>query len=198
MVSRLSSLQKTHLWELVLSLIICSFIAGPIALAKKYLEDDDLFFVFNSDVSCTYPLQKLVDFHRSHGKEGTIVVGYALSFLLQVTEVTDPSKYGVVVADETVHEDCCYEDQGLIERFVEKPKEYVGNHINAGIYIFKSSMIRRIPVDSSMDDSFQNKPTSIEREIFPKMAEDKELYDMVLDDFWMDIGQPKVSCLFVI
>ena len=28
-----------------------------------------------SDVSCTYPLQKLVDFHRKHGKEGTIVVG---------------------------------------------------------------------------------------------------------------------------
>ena len=23
------------------------------------------------------------------------------------------------------------------------------------------------------------------------MAEDKELYRMVLDDFWMDIGQPK-------
>lgn len=49
-------------------------IAGPIALAKKYLEDDDLFFVFNSDVSCTYPLQELIEFHRSHGKEGTIVV----------------------------------------------------------------------------------------------------------------------------
>ena len=67
-------------------------LAGPIALAKKYLEDDDLFFVFNSDVSCAYPLQELIDFHRSHGKEGMIVV----------TEVTDPSKYGVVVADETV------------------------------------------------------------------------------------------------
>lgn len=54
-------------------------------------------------------------------------------------------------------------------------------------------MIKRIPVASSLNDSFQNKPTSIEREIFPKMAEDKELYNMVLDDFWMDIGQPKVG-----
>ena len=44
----------------------------------------------------------------------------------------------------------------------------------------------------SFDPNPQNKPTSIEREIFPVMAEDKELYRMVLKDFWMDIGQPKV------
>jgi mannose-1-phosphate guanylyltransferase len=35
------------------------------------------------------------------------------------------------------------------------------------------------------------KPTSIERETFPAMAKDKELYAMDLEDFWMDIGQPK-------
>jgi mannose-1-phosphate guanylyltransferase len=35
------------------------------------------------------------------------------------------------------------------------------------------------------------KPTSIEREIFPAMSKDKELYSMDLEDFWMDIGQPK-------
>lgn len=38
----------------------------------------------------------------------------------------------------------------MIERFVEKPKEYVGNHINAGIYIFNTSMIKRIPVVGSI------------------------------------------------
>ena len=87
--------------------------------------------------------------------------------------------------------------QGMIDRFVEKPKEYVGNHINAGIYIFNTSMIKRIPVSISFSNvcslfvTFQNKPTSIEREIFPVMAADKQLYNMVLEDFWMDIGQPK-------
>ena len=39
--------------------------------------------------------------------------------------------------------------------------------------------------------SLQAKPTSIEREIFPKMAKEGELYAMTLDGFWMDIGQPK-------
>ena len=37
----------------------------------------------------------------------------------------------------------------------------------------------------------QMKPTSIEREIFPVMATENQLYNMVLPGYWMDIGQPK-------
>lgn len=78
--------------------------AGPIRLAKeKILADNEsgLLFVFNSDVICEFPLEKLIAFHKGHGKEGTILV----------TEVEDPTKYGVVVAKEN----------GQIEQFVEKP-----------------------------------------------------------------------------
>lgn len=78
--------------------------AGPIKLAEAILRENNesgLFFVFNSDVICEYPLQQLVEFHRSHGKQGTIVV----------TKVEDPTRYGVVVAREN----------GQIDRFVEKP-----------------------------------------------------------------------------
>lgn len=138
--------------------------AGPIRLAKEHILRDNesgLFFVFNSDVICEYPLDKLITFHKNHGKEGTIIV----------TEVQDPSKYGVVVAQE----------DGLIERFVEKPTVFVSNKINAGLYLFNTSMIDRIPL----------KPTSIEREIFPVMAGENNLYQMSLPGYWMDIGQPK-------
>jgi len=65
--------------------------AGPIRLAEKIIREQNvtgLFFVFNSDVICEYPLDKLVEFHKNHGKQGTIVV----------TRVEDPSKYGVVIA----------------------------------------------------------------------------------------------------
>lgn len=51
--------------------------AGPIRLAKDHITRDNasgLFFVFNSDVICEFPLDKLVDFHKNHGKEGTIIV----------------------------------------------------------------------------------------------------------------------------
>lgn len=60
-------------------------------------------------------------------------------------QVEDPSKYGVVVHDS----------DGMIERFVEKPKDFVGDKINAGIYVCDPSILQRIPT----------KPTSIEKEV---------------------------------
>jgi len=128
--------------------------AGPLALARDILtsEGNELFFVFNSDVICEYPLQSMLEFHKQHGKEGTIMV----------TKVEDPSKYGVVVTAE--------KPVGEIQRFVEKPKTFVGNRINAGIYLFHKNILNRIEM----------KPTSIEKEIFPQMASAKELYAMDL------------------
>lgn len=49
--------------------------AGPLALAKSILlSSDEPFFVLNSDVICDFPFKEMVDFHKAHGKEGTIVV----------------------------------------------------------------------------------------------------------------------------
>lgn len=45
--------------------------AGPIKFAEKELKEgnkDGVFFVFNSDVICNYPLEELLKFHKSHGK----------------------------------------------------------------------------------------------------------------------------------
>ncbi|KAK0182023.1 hypothetical protein PV327_000195 [Microctonus hyperodae] len=136
--------------------------AGPIALAQKVLSScDEPFFVLNSDIICDFPFKQLLQFHKSHRKEGTIVV----------TKVEEPSKYGVVV----------YEDDGKIESFIEKPQEFVSNKINAGIYIFNPSVLNRIEL----------RPMSIEKEVFPEMAKDGQLYAMELPGFWMDVGQPR-------
>ncbi|KAJ4790032.1 Mannose-1-phosphate guanyltransferase [Rhynchospora pubera] len=138
--------------------------AGPLALAREKLihGSGDPFFVLNSDVISEYPFAQLIKFHKSHGGEATIMV----------TKVDEPSKYGVVVMEEGT---------GKVERFVEKPKIFVGNKINAGIYLLNPSVLDRI----------QLKPTSIEKEVFPKIADERKLYAMVLPGFWMDIGQPR-------
>jgi len=136
--------------------------AGPLALAKAILEktEGDDFFVFNSDITCKFPLKDMLNFHKSHGREGTIMV----------TKVEDPTKYGVILSGEG----------GKIKQFVEKPKDFISDRINAGLYILNKKVLNRIkPV-----------PTSIEREVFPVMAADGELYSMDLEGFWMDIGQP--------
>eukprot|EP00736_Rhodelphis_marinus_P006006 Rmarinus@m.13002 len=135
--------------------------AGPLALAKDILNDGSPFFVLNSDVACSYPLKDLLKFHQAHGKTGTILV----------TRVEEPSKYGVVVMDQ----------KGQIQHFVEKPQTFVGNKINAGIYILNPEILNRI----------EPKPTSIEKEVFPALADEGELYAMTLEGFWMDVGQPR-------
>lgn len=148
--------------------------AGPLKLAEKILgKDDTPFFVLNSDVICEYPFNNLVEFHKQHGQEGTIVV----------TKVEEPSKYGVVVHKPN--------HPSRIDRFVEKPVAFVGNRINAGIYILNPSVLRRIEL----------RPTSIEQETFPAICKDGELHSFDLEGFWMDVGQPKDflsgTCLYL-
>lgn len=136
--------------------------AGPLALASKTLsENDEPFFVLNSDIICDFPFKEMVAFHKKHGKEGTICV----------TKVEEPSKYGVML----------YDENGCIKNFIEKPQEFVSNKINAGMYIFNSSILKRIKLQ----------PTSIEKEIFPEMAKENQLYALELKGFWMDVGQPR-------
>ena len=144
--------------------------AGPIGLAKDVLcETGEPFFVFNSDVICTFPLKEMLEVHRSrpaeHRAEGTILV----------TRVSDPSKFGVVVYHPDQH---C-----RIERFVEKPKEFVGDRINAGMYVLEPSVF-----DGGLIEA---KPKSIEREVFPVLAARGSLYAMPLEGFWADVGQPR-------
>lgn len=137
--------------------------AGPLALASEILlKDPSPFFVLNSDVVCEFNFHELLQFHLNHGREGSILV----------TRVDEPSKYGVV---------CLKPNSSQIDRFVEKPKAFVSNMINAGVYIFSPSVLKRIDI----------KPTSIEKDIFPVMASCNELHAMDLDGYWMDIGQPK-------
>eukprot|EP00794_Sanderia_malayensis_P006062 gene6062-6764_t len=125
--------------------------AGPLGLAKELLkEGSEPFFVLNSDITCDYPFAQMIEFHNSHGKEGTIVV----------TKVDEPSKYGVVV-----YESC----SGRIKQFVEKPKEFVSNKINAGMYIFTAKILDRI-------------------EGFVLILKASVLH---LIGYWMDVGQPK-------
>ena len=62
-------------------MMIFVLLAGPLALAKELLSDGDPFFVLNSDVICTFPFEKLLEFHKGHGGEGTIMVTQV--FILQ-------------------------------------------------------------------------------------------------------------------
>lgn len=71
------------------------------------------------------------------GDKGSVFTWFFFFCVFQVTKVEEPSKYGVVIYDA---------ENGQIQNFVEKPQEYVSNKINAGMYIFNPSVLKRIPV----------------------------------------------------
>jgi mannose-1-phosphate guanylyltransferase len=119
------------------------------------------FFMLNSDVISRFPLAELLEFHIRKGGEGTIMSW----------DVQDPSRFGVILSDENQR----------ITSFVEKPTTFVGRSINSGHYIFEPSVISRVSAV----------PTSIEREIFPQMASEGQLFVVPLEGLWMDIATPQ-------
>lgn len=134
--------------------------AGPIALARKYLKNS-LFFVLNSDIICDFPLKEMIDFHLKNDKIGTLLV----------TEVRDPFNFGVIKSN----------NKGEIEAFIEKPKEFISNLINAGIYFFSEKIF----------DFLEERPSSIEKEVFPILADQRLLQIYNLEGIWSDIGTVK-------
>lgn len=134
--------------------------AGAIKNAEKHL--DERFIVVNADIIHEIQLKPLLQFHKQHG--GTVTIG--------LTEVEDPSQYGVVEQDEN----------GKILRFVEKPSRHKApsRYINAGIYLMEKEVLRYIP---------PNRQVSIERETFPLLIEkDVGVYGKVIEGYWMDMG----------
>lgn len=152
---------------------------GPIKLAEKFLAITDpnvalspkslqnTFFVLNSDIICDYPFKEMMDFHLGH--DGNITI---LSH-----PVEEPSRYGVIVVEPK---------STKVKEFVEKPKEFVGNLINAGIYIFDHSTLAQMKQGAF----------SLERELFPQFAASGKIQVFELKGFWKDIGIPAdfLSC----
>ena len=133
---------------------------GAIKKAEEHFNES--FVVFNADILSDIDLSKMIDFHKSKQALATIAV----------TEVQDPSMYGVVE----------YDTDGYVITFKEKPKpgETLSKSINAGIYIFEPSIFKEIAADQAV---------SVEREIFPKLLlKSQSIAAYQSGSYWMDIG----------
>ena len=137
--------------------------AGAIRFAAKDAGVRDTFIVANGDVLTDLDVTALIDTHRRTGAEATIAL----------TPVDDPSRFGVVATDGA----------GRVTAFVEKPDpgEAPTNLINAGTYVFESSVLGRIPA---------GRRVSVEREVFPAMVAGGTLYASASDRYWLDVGLP--------
>jgi mannose-1-phosphate guanylyltransferase len=136
--------------------------AGGIAFAADGL--DSTFFALNGDSLREADLGALVDFHRSTGARATILL----------TPVADPTRYGLV----RVRPD------GRVSTFLEKPRpeEIDTDLINAGLYVLEPDVLELVPPDRQV---------SIERDVFPRLADEGSVYGLALDGYWLDVGTPE-------
>jgi mannose-1-phosphate guanylyltransferase len=136
---------------------------------------DGTFLVCNGDLLTALDITSLVSYHRERETLGT----------LALKAVDDPSAYGLVPID----------DDGRIERFVEKPKsgdEIWTNLINAGTYVLEPEALNYVPGGEPF--SFEGGMRSggrVDVGLFPLLlAEGEALYGFVSNEYWLDIGSP--------
>lgn len=137
--------------------------AGAIRFAADDAGVRERFLVVNGDVLTDLDLALLVAMHERTGAEGTIALH----------KVDDPSSYGVVPT----------EPDGRVQAFLEKPPpgDAPTDLINAGTYVLEPSVLDRIKPGMRVN---------VEREIFPAMVEDRSLYAIDGDTYWIDAGTP--------
>lgn len=123
----------------------------------------DPFLLLNSDVVAEIDVPGLIRFHRERGGVGA----------MSLAHVEDTQPYGVAALDE----------HHRIERFVEKPKpaDAPSHWINAGLGIWRSSVLPRIP---------PGRPVSWETEVVPGLL-GEGIYGYETRGFWEDAGTPE-------
>ncbi len=126
-----------------------------------YLKDwisNKPFFLTNGDELKKIDLGKMADFHNQKSVLGTIAL----------FKVPNPQDYGVVLCKE-----------GIVEQFLEKPKNPPCQYINSGIYLFSSEIFKKHPGPKFL---------MAETDIFPNLAREKKLAGFKFEGKWMDTG----------
>ncbi len=120
---------------------------------------NETFILSNGDELKNIDIDEMFQFHKQNNATVTIAL----------TTVSDPSQYGVAKLSGS-----------RILEFVEKPKpkEAPSNLINSGFYIIEPELIELIPEGK----------VSIEKDIFPKLAEEGKLFGYPFSGQWFDTG----------
>jgi NDP-sugar pyrophosphorylase family protein len=135
--------------------------AGGVKNVEGFFEGGTLL-VISGDALTDIDLSKAMEYHLLKGGIATLVL----------TEVEDPSQYGVVLLDE----------EKRITGFQEKPLsgEERSNLANSGIYLFEPKIFDYIP---------ENKFYDFGKNVFPDLLKKKiPYYGYKHNQYWNDVG----------
>ncbi|MFI6512734.1 sugar phosphate nucleotidyltransferase [Streptosporangium sp. NPDC050855] len=135
--------------------------AGSVKNAADRLRDDR-FLVISGDALTDIDLTDMIRFHRENGAMVTI----------GLKRVPNPLEFGIVIVD----------DQGRVERFLEKPTwgQVFSDTANTGIYVMEPEVLDEIAAGEPVDWS---------GDVFPRLLErGAPLYGYVAEGYWEDVG----------
>ncbi|HVH14622.1 MAG TPA: sugar phosphate nucleotidyltransferase [Candidatus Angelobacter sp.] len=136
--------------------------AGSLKLAAHLL--DEKFLVVQADVVSEISLTDMARFHSDRQGEVSIAL----------TNVDDPSSYGVAIVDE----------ENEIVKFVEKPPlgTVPSNLVSTGFYILEPEVL----------DYVENEKWDFAKDLFPYLMRlGQHLFGYSFDSFWVDVGELK-------
>ncbi|OCT53605.1 putative mannose-1-phosphate guanyltransferase [Cladophialophora carrionii] len=156
----------------------------------------DRFFVLNSDVCCSFPLEAMLKLFEEKDAEA-VILGTRVS-----NEAA--TNFGCIVSDTHTKR---------VLHYVEKPESHISNLINCGVYLFATDAIfpsiktaikrkterpRMInyPSSENLDSSFmadpeedgeRNEVMRLEQDILPELADSNRFFVHETKDFWRQI-----------
>ncbi|MBU1026613.1 MAG: NDP-sugar synthase [Candidatus Margulisbacteria bacterium] len=137
--------------------------AGAVKNAEQFFDEGPMV-IFNGDVVTDLNISKLINYHRE--KKALVT--------LALTEVEDPTAFGLVITD----------NDGRVKQFLEKPswEMVTAKTINAGTYVVDPKIFANVP---------KNEKYSFERQLYPGLLKKGEpIYGYLSDAYWIDIGTP--------
>lgn len=88
----------------------------------------------------------------------------------------NPEKYGVLIRD----------GEDFLEEIIEKPQEFVGDLINAGLYKFTSEVFDKISqIKKSPRGEYEI------TDVISLLAKEKKVKIREIKDYWLDFGNPE-------
>ncbi|MQA94814.1 MAG: NTP transferase domain-containing protein [Streptosporangiales bacterium] len=135
--------------------------AGSVKNAADALRDEP-FIVISGDALTDIDLTDMVRFHKKNGAMVTI----------GLKRVANPLEFGIIIVD----------DQGRIQRFLEKPTwgQVFSDTVNTGIYVMEPEVLDHVPA---------GEPSDWSGDIFPQLlAEGEPLFGYVAEGYWEDVG----------
>jgi|TARA_B110000444_G_scaffold28054_1_gene23077 mannose-1-phosphate guanylyltransferase len=135
---------------------------GAIAKSLEHLTSDGPILILNGDLVSSVDVLELLNHHQEKKAKVT----------LSLWHVDDPSRFGV----------CGLESSGMITKFQEKPAPGTefSNLINAGCYLVEREVL----------ESLSKERHSMEREVFPVIANKGNMAGLEFKGYFVDAGTP--------